>query len=64
MSETSKYAQLGIDVVGGDDPRLKQILQEVSERTHVKLYKLGECETSEDPNNHVIIETDYDSFSY
>lgn len=55
---------VGIDVVGKDNPKFEQVLQEVSEQTQIKLYELGKCEAVADSVNKVVAKTDYGVFDY
>jgi phosphoribosylformylglycinamidine cyclo-ligase len=55
---------VGLDVVGEDTPRFREMLRTVSLETKVKLYELGKCEASNDGENHVILETPHGSFNY
>lgn len=53
---------VGIDIVG--DAKLHPILSEVSEKTQVRLHKLGECHPWAGGSNSVELETAYGSFNY
>lgn len=55
---------VGLDVVFRNNPRFWDVLQKISDRTHVGLYELGECRASCDNNNHVILETPQGTFEY
>jgi phosphoribosylformylglycinamidine cyclo-ligase len=55
---------VGLDVVVKDKAKIKQVLKDVVEETHIKSYELGACENSQDGQNHVVAETDYGKFSY
>lgn len=55
---------IGQDVVGRDNPRFRDVLQKVSDQTHVRLYELGICRASNDGQNHVIVETEQGTFEY
>ncbi len=54
---------VGIDVVGEDSPEFAEVMQIISEQTHIKLYELGVCEkNSSDNKNKIILETPYGRF--
>lgn len=55
---------VGLDVVGADSPRFRDVLNRVSDKTHVRLYELGECEPSSDGINQVTIKTQQGNFEY
>lgn len=55
---------VGIDVVGVNNPQVEAILRQTAEETNIKLYELGQCETSDDGKNHVVAQTDYGTFNY
>lgn len=55
---------VGLDIVGKGTSRFKDALQRVSDKTHVRLYELGECKPSNDSSNHVTLNTKHGTFEY
>lgn len=55
---------VGLDVVGKDNPRFRDVLQKVSDQTLVNLYELGKCTASSDGKNQVILKTRQGIFKY
>lgn len=55
---------VGLDVVGKGSLRFRDVLQKVSDKTHVKLFELGECKASYDGKNHVLLQTEQGKFEY
>ncbi len=53
---------VGIDVVGEDSPEFAEVMQIISEQTHIKLYELGMCEKNSSNENRIILETPYGRF--
>ncbi|MBU0612085.1 hypothetical protein KKA39_00560 [Patescibacteria group bacterium] len=45
---------VGIDLIGKDDPRLHEVLREVSRECGIKLYELGHCEACEGKNKVIL----------
>lgn len=63
---TSFNMGVGLDVVVNlqDSPASEEIIRTVAEKTGVACWKLGECTASADGKNHVVLNTDYGTFSY
>ena len=53
---------IGIDVVGEDNKEFKQVLQDVSAQTKVKLFELGECGKNSGKGNKVVLNTPFGYF--
>ncbi len=53
---------VGIDVVGEDDSEFAEVMQIISEQTHIKKYDLGVCEQGTKGVNKIILETPYGRF--
>lgn len=53
---------VGIDVVGEDNPEFAEVMQIISEQTHINLYDLGVCEEGIKGQNRIILETPYGRF--
>lgn len=55
---------VGLDIVGKDNPKFQDVLQKVSERTHVRLYELGECRGNSNGKTQVALNTEHGTFNY
>ncbi len=53
---------VGIDVVGEDNEEFAEVMQIISEQTHITLYDLGVCEKGIKGQNKIILETPYGRF--
>lgn len=53
---------IGLDVVGKNDDRFREVVENVSQRTNVKVCKIGICEKWDGEGNKVELETCYGTF--
>jgi phosphoribosylaminoimidazole (AIR) synthetase len=53
---------VGIDIVGEDNAEFAEVMQIISEQTHINLHNLGVCEEGVKGQNKIILETPYGRF--
>lgn len=55
---------VGLDIVGADTSKFRDVLEKVSNNTNVELFELGDCRTSTTGRNQVCLTTGFGVFNY